>query len=85
VTIRGRTALVTGGGRGIGLASAARLAADGAHVAICGRTEEKLAKAEAAIAPGVGDGGSIRSIVADVTIEPTTRCCSSREGWPWAG
>jgi len=69
VTIRGRTALVTGGGSGIGLASAARLAADGAHVAICGRTEEKLAKAEAAIAPGVGDGGSIRSIVADVTIE----------------
>jgi NAD(P)-dependent dehydrogenase (short-subunit alcohol dehydrogenase family) len=60
---------VTGGGSGIGLASAARLAADGAHVAICGRTEEKLAKAEAAIAPGVGDGGSIRSIVADVTIE----------------
>jgi NAD(P)-dependent dehydrogenase (short-subunit alcohol dehydrogenase family) len=69
VTIRERTALVTGGGSGIGLASAARLAADGAHVAICGRTEEKLAKAEAAIAPGVGDGGSIRSIVADVTIE----------------
>jgi NAD(P)-dependent dehydrogenase (short-subunit alcohol dehydrogenase family) len=69
VTIRGCTALVTGGGSGIGLASAARLAADGAHVAICGRTGEKLAKAEAAIAPGVGDGGSIRSIVADVTVE----------------
>jgi NAD(P)-dependent dehydrogenase (short-subunit alcohol dehydrogenase family) len=69
VTIRGRTALVTGGGSGIGLASAARLAADGAHVTICGRTERKLAEAEAAIAPGVGDGGSIRSIAADVTIE----------------
>jgi NAD(P)-dependent dehydrogenase (short-subunit alcohol dehydrogenase family) len=69
VTIRGRTALVTGGGSGIGLASAARLAADGAHVAICGRTEDKLSKAEAAIAPTVGHGGSIRSIVADVTIE----------------
>jgi NAD(P)-dependent dehydrogenase (short-subunit alcohol dehydrogenase family) len=69
VTIRGCTALVTGGGSGIGLASAARLAADGAHVAICGRTQEKLAKAEAEIAPVVGHGGSIRSIVADVTIE----------------
>ena len=56
MTIRGRTALVTGGGSGIGLAPAARLAADGAHVAICGRTEDKLAKAEAAIAPSVGDG-----------------------------
>ena len=69
MTIRGRSALVTGGGSGIGLASAARLAADGAHVAICGRTEEKLAKAEAEITPMVGDGGSIRSIVADVTVE----------------
>jgi NAD(P)-dependent dehydrogenase (short-subunit alcohol dehydrogenase family) len=69
VTIRGLSALVTGGGSGIGLASAARLAADGAHVTICGRTQEKLAKAEAEIAPLVGDGGSIRSVVADVTVE----------------
>jgi NAD(P)-dependent dehydrogenase (short-subunit alcohol dehydrogenase family) len=30
--------LVTGGGSGIGLATAIRLAADGAHVTICGRT-----------------------------------------------
>src|SRR5204862_4856502 len=69
VSITGRTALVTGGGSGIGFASAARLARDGAHVTICGRTEEKLTKAVAAIEPEVGDGGSIRSIVADVTIE----------------
>jgi NAD(P)-dependent dehydrogenase (short-subunit alcohol dehydrogenase family) len=63
------TALVTGGGSGIGLASAARLAADGAHVAICGRTEEKLIKAVAEISSATGEGGSIRSIVADVTVE----------------
>jgi NAD(P)-dependent dehydrogenase (short-subunit alcohol dehydrogenase family) len=69
VTIRGLTALVTGGGSGIGLASAARLAADGAHVSICGRTQEKLAKAVAEISSVVGDGGTIRSIVADVTVE----------------
>jgi NAD(P)-dependent dehydrogenase (short-subunit alcohol dehydrogenase family) len=67
--IAGLTALVTGGGSGIGLASAARLAADGAHVTICGRTEEKLTKAVAEISSVAGDGGSIRSIVADVTIE----------------
>ncbi|MEY2420318.1 MAG: hypothetical protein QOI95_385 [Acidimicrobiaceae bacterium] len=67
--ISGLTTLVTGGGSGIGLASAARLAADGAHVAICGRTEEKLTKAVAEISPAVGKGGSIRSIVADVTVE----------------
>lgn len=69
MSIRGLTALVTGGGSGIGLASAARLAADGAHVAICGRTEAKLTKAVAEIGAVVADGGSIRSIVADVTIE----------------
>ncbi|MGI8663413.1 MAG: SDR family oxidoreductase [Acidimicrobiales bacterium] len=68
-SITGRTALVTGGGSGIGLGTAARLAADGANVAICGRTEAKLLAAVDAIAPGAGDGGSIRCIVADVTIE----------------
>jgi NAD(P)-dependent dehydrogenase (short-subunit alcohol dehydrogenase family) len=68
-TITGRTALVTGGGSGIGLAAATRLAGDGAHVAICGRTEDKLAKAVEAIGPQVGEGGSIRHVVADVTVE----------------
>ena len=68
-TITGRTALVTGGGSGIGLGTATRLAADGAHVAICGRTEDKLARAVGAIAPQVAEGGSIRHVVADVTVE----------------
>jgi NAD(P)-dependent dehydrogenase (short-subunit alcohol dehydrogenase family) len=68
-TIAGRTALVTGGGSGIGLGTATRLAADGAHVAICGRTEDKLARAVDAIGPRVGEGGSIRHVVADVTVE----------------
>ncbi len=85
MTIRGRTALVTGGGSGIGLASAARLAADGAHVVICGRTEEKLAKAEAEIAPNVGDGGSIRSIVADVTIEDQVAAAVTLAAQPTGG
>ena len=45
--IAGWSILVTGGGSGIGLATAERLAADGAHVTICGRTEQKLADATA--------------------------------------
>ena len=68
-TITGRTALVTGGGSGIGLGTATRLAADGAHVTICGRTEDKLVRAVEAITPQVGEGGSIRHVVADVTVE----------------
>ena len=63
MSITGKTALVTGGGSGIGLACAARLAADGAAVTICGRTESKLDAAVEQI------GGSVRRIVADVTVE----------------
>ena len=43
--IAGWSILVTGGGSGIGLGTAERLAADGAHVTICGRTEQKLVDA----------------------------------------
>ena len=66
--LEGTGALVTGGGSGIGLAIAARLAADGATVTICGRSAERL---EAAIADtDLGDGaGSLHAVVADVTDE----------------
>jgi NAD(P)-dependent dehydrogenase (short-subunit alcohol dehydrogenase family) len=62
-TLDGMAALVTGGGSGIGLACAQRLADDGALVTICGRTEQRLADAAAAI----GDRG--RYVVADIADE----------------
>lgn len=68
-SISGKTALITGGGSGIGLGAAKRLAADGAHVTICGRTVEKLEAAAADIAKLVGEGGSVRFIGADITVE----------------
>ena len=46
----GKRALITGGGSGIGLATARILGGLGARVAICGRTPEKLEKAAALMA-----------------------------------
>lgn len=50
-SLAGQTALITGGGTGIGLATAQCLAACGARVIVAGRREAELAKAVAAIGP----------------------------------
>jgi len=73
--MEGLCSLVTGGGSGIGLAAATRLAVDGSRVTICGRTEEKLLRAVAAIDAAAADRarGAVvpaRYVVADVTVEP---------------
>lgn len=47
--LAGKTALVTGGNSGIGLAAAQRFAAEGAHVFITGRNQRTLDEAVAAI------------------------------------
>ena len=48
--LKGRSVLVTGGNRGVGLAIALGFAEEGANVAICGRDKAALAEAEAKIA-----------------------------------
>jgi len=65
--LEGTAVIVTGGGTGIGRACAEALAADGAAVTICGRTESKLEDAAKRIGAVAGHGGSVRYIVADVT------------------
>ncbi|HMQ28133.1 MAG TPA: SDR family NAD(P)-dependent oxidoreductase, partial [Acidimicrobiales bacterium] len=60
--IAGKAALVTGGGSGIGLGCAARFAAEGAHVTICGRSEERLAAAVAEIEAVAAEGVTVASI-----------------------
>ena len=67
--IAGWSILVTGGGSGIGLATAERFAAEGAHVTICGRTEQTLTDATARIAALAAPEVTVRYVVADVTVE----------------
>jgi NAD(P)-dependent dehydrogenase (short-subunit alcohol dehydrogenase family) len=62
-------ALVTGGGSGIGLGAARRLVADGAHVTICGRTEDRLRDATEQLKSAAAPGAEVRYAVADVTNE----------------
>jgi citronellol/citronellal dehydrogenase len=59
----GRVALVTGGGTGIGRATALAFARTGARVAICGRREEPLAEVEAEVTAG---GGECLAVSTDV-------------------
>jgi NAD(P)-dependent dehydrogenase (short-subunit alcohol dehydrogenase family) len=51
IDLTGRTAVVTGGGSGIGLASAKRFLQSGARVELWGRDAKKLAAAAAELAP----------------------------------
>jgi citronellol/citronellal dehydrogenase len=52
-----QVAIITGGGSGIGLATAAEMIRLGARVAICGRTPEKLEVARATLAAAAGEAG----------------------------
>jgi NAD(P)-dependent dehydrogenase (short-subunit alcohol dehydrogenase family) len=61
----GKTAVVTGGSTGIGLATAKRLATEGAHVFITGRREAELEKAAAEIGNATAVPGDV-SVAADV-------------------
>jgi citronellol/citronellal dehydrogenase len=60
---RGRVALITGGGTGIGRAAALELSATGAHVVICGRREEPLRATALQIEAA---GGSCLALPADI-------------------
>ena len=62
----GRRALVTGAGRGIGLAAAAALAEAGAHVVLAARSGDEIADAAAAIRAAGGSAEALAMDVADI-------------------
>jgi NAD(P)-dependent dehydrogenase (short-subunit alcohol dehydrogenase family) len=64
---RGKTVFVTGGGSGINLGVARNFAALGAHIAMCGRTQEKLDGAAVELrALNAHVSGKVLGVAADV-------------------
>jgi NAD(P)-dependent dehydrogenase (short-subunit alcohol dehydrogenase family) len=60
--LHGKTALVTGGSRGLGFAIARELVEEGAHVMICARDPDRLERARRLLA----DLGDVRTVRCDV-------------------
>ena len=73
----GKGVIVTGGGRGIGQATAQRFASEGADVMVAGRTPEPLAESVALIE---AEGGKAVAHAADVTA-PTRSPGSWQPRW----
>ncbi|MBK1864821.1 SDR family oxidoreductase [Taklimakanibacter albus] len=73
--LNGKTALVTGAGRGLGLAIAKALAQAGASVLLNGRTEAPLAEAARQI---TADGGAASVLAFDVTDQRQVEAAFAR-------
>jgi NAD(P)-dependent dehydrogenase (short-subunit alcohol dehydrogenase family) len=71
----GKRALVTGGGRGIGLAAASALAQAGAHVTLVARTKSEIDEAAAAIR---ARGDKADALVLDVTDLPAIQAAIAK-------
>src|SRR5258708_19709541 len=65
-----KVAVVTGGGTGIGRASALALARDGFAVVIAGRRQEPL---DETVKKGKADGGTLHAVVTDVSDPEAVR------------
>jgi 3-oxoacyl-[acyl-carrier protein] reductase len=65
--LKGKVAIVTGGSRGLGLASARALMAEGAHVAICARGEARLKQAAEELQNAAHSSARVLPVVADVS------------------
>jgi NAD(P)-dependent dehydrogenase (short-subunit alcohol dehydrogenase family) len=79
-TLAGQSALVTGGGSGIGLGCAMHLARDGAAVVLAGRSTDRLATGAAAIIAEIPDA-RVHTVVCDVTDEEqVASACAAAAG-----
>jgi NAD(P)-dependent dehydrogenase (short-subunit alcohol dehydrogenase family) len=69
MNLEGASALVTGGGSGIGLEAARALVAEGAHVTICGRTLSRLEAGARALEEVARTAGAVSFVTCDVVEE----------------
>ena len=67
--LKDKVAIVTGSSRGIGLAIAHALAAEGCRVTLCARTEPRLREAAVDVQRTAGAAGRVLAVVADVSTE----------------
>ena len=70
-TLAGKTILISGGSRGIGLAIALRAAADGANIAILAKTAEPHPKLEGTIYTAAAQMRSAASTWSSTTPPPS--------------
>ena len=80
--LRGRNALVTGGGRGIGRSIARTLAAAGARVAVLSRTRDQV---EAAAAELTDAGSEALALTADVSVAGEVAAAVEEVERVWGG
>ena len=77
MTLRGKTLLITGGTRGIGLAIALRAARDGANVVILGKTAEPHPRLPGTVFTAAAEveaaGGQALAVVGDVRSEESVQ------------
>ncbi len=66
LSLNGKVAIVTGSSRGLGLASARALAAEGCHVCISARGEEALAQAALELAAVAAEPAEVLAVRADL-------------------
>lgn len=77
-SLEGQHALVTGGGSGIGLASARALAADGARITLVGRNEEKLTAAAASFPADALVAVHAADVGQEAEVEAAVRAADAR-------
>jgi NAD(P)-dependent dehydrogenase (short-subunit alcohol dehydrogenase family) len=69
LVLAGQSALITGGGSGIGLGCARHLLRDGASVTLAGRSQARLDAAAEDLRAEAPSGAEVRTVTCDVSVE----------------